>query len=266
MIRDFFKTIMECIASMSSGDFFGAFILSLALGGLCWIACSYYTRLWNKRFRVKFQHHLLCVVAALFTVTFTIQFSAVRNLELIVDGIIANWYKDLMDDYGFHAETYANAFYTLKEMNPSAFNGVPEPNIKDSYIPFSNAQMIQKCVEIYVEEACDNFSARRPFLNCMLNARPGVSEKDIADDIRDFFHDNPREVYPLNRAIKISAEHISENLLEQSPETVWKTRCILFLLFLMVQLIPFGSIGYYAYKDLKIGNHTYSYQQYSSNF
>ena len=35
MIPNFFKTILECIASMRGSEFFGTFVLVLALGGLC---------------------------------------------------------------------------------------------------------------------------------------------------------------------------------------------------------------------------------------
>jgi hypothetical protein len=91
----------------------------------------------------------------------------------------------------------------------------------------------------------------------MLSARPGVSEDEIEYDIREYFRNNPGTMYPLERAVEIAAEHISESLLEQSPKTVWKTQLILIILFMVVQLIPFGTIGYFAYKDLKIGKYNY---------
>jgi len=72
-------------------------------------------------------------------------------------------------------------------------------------------------------------------------------------------------MYQLHRVVTIAVEHISKSLLEQSPKTVWEARRIWVVLFLIVQLIPFETIGYCADKDLKIRNHFYSYQQYSSN-
>jgi len=263
MIRNFFDIVIKCISSiMSSGEFFTAVLLAIALGALCWVACSYYTRLWNKRFHVRFQHHLLCAFAAILTVIFTVQFRAVGNLELIVDDIIEYWHEKLIDNNDFHAQTYEHAFYTLKDMNPSAFKGVPEPGSRNSYIPFANNDMIQMCVETYVEEACANFSTRNPFLDMMLKAQPGISEDNIIADISEYFRTNPGTAYPLRRAIQIAAEHIRESLFKQSPETVWKTRLILVFLFLVVQMIPFGAITYFAYKDLKIGKQIYSYQQF----
>ena len=264
MARDFFSIINKCIASLSGNALSGSVLVALVLGVLCWVACSYYTRLWNKRFCMRFRHHLLCAVAAIFTVIFTIQYRAVGSLEFIVDRIINDWYERLTENRDFHSETYELAFYTLKEEYPSAFRSVPEPDKRGSYIPFNSDEMMQACVEIYVEEACSHFSTQHPFLNMMLKARPGVSEDEIKEDIYAYFRQHT-DVYPLGRAINIAAEHIRKSLLEQSPKTVWKTRLILVFLFLTVQLIPFGTIGYFAYKDLKIGKYIYSHPQFSSN-
>ena len=258
MIRDFFDIITECIAYMGGGEFFTAILVAIVLGVLCWVGCSKYTLLWHKHFRVKFQHHLLCAIAAVLTVLFTVHFRAVGNLEYIVDDIIDDWYEYLTEDDEFNSETYSLAFYTLKDAYPDEFTGIPEPGRRGSIIPASNDDMIQGCVEIYVEEACDHFSTIHPFLNWMLSARPGVSEDDITYDINDFFRKNPGTAYPLERAVEIAAEHIRESLLEQSPKTVWKTRLILVLLFLMVQLIPFGTISYCAYRELKMEKYRYN--------
>ena len=252
MAQDFIKILTKCIASLDGGVLFGVVLLSLALGALCWIVCSYYTRLWHKRFHVRAKHHLLCAIAAIFTIIFTITYSAVGNLEYIVDDIIDNWHVFLTQDKDFHNETYELAFYTLQKEHPTVFRDVPEPSENGSYIPFSNDDMMQTCVEIYVNEACSNFSTQHPFLNMMLKARPDISQTEIEYDIKEFFQKNQGAYYPLERAIDIAANHIRANLLEQSPETVSKTRLILLILFLGVQVIPFGIIGYCAYKDLKI--------------
>jgi len=257
MIRDFFDIISQCIAAVSSGAFFGVLLLSLLLGALCWIGCSYYTRLWHKRFHVRLQHHLLCGIAAVLTVISTVLFYAVDNLVFIVDEIIDEWSEKLVDDDEWGSQTYAIAFYAVKEKYSREFTGVPEPGKRNSHIPFNNDDMTHICVETYVNEACADFSTLHPFLNKMLRARPGISEEKIKNDIQEYFRTTKIDTYPLYRAIVIAAEHIRENLLEQSPETVRKTRRILVALFLVVQMIPFGVIGHCAYKDLKISNDIY---------
>ena len=260
MIYDFFYLIFTCFLNMSGSALFVAALIGIFAGALCWVACFYYTRLWHKRFHVKAQHHLLCAVAALFTVFFTIQFRALGNLEHIVDGIIDNWHEYLNEDGYFHSETYELAYYTLKDDYPVVFAGVPQPGSSDTYIPFANDDMRQICVAIYVAEACANFSTHHPFLNLMLTTRAGVSQEEIENDVKEFFGRNPGAVYPLKRAVDIAAGHIRESLLEQSPKTVWKTRLISVFLFLILQLLPFGIIGYLAYKDLeKLKNERYKH-------
>jgi hypothetical protein len=244
---------------MSAVEFFGALMTAFAMGALCWVACSYYTRLWNKRFRIRLQHHLLCAVAAVLTVIFTVHFRAVGNLTLIVDDIIDNWSEKLVEDSDFYNTTFETAYYAVKEDYPNEFTGVPEPGMGGSYIPLINDDMKQMCVETYVEAACSDFSTIHPFLNIMLSAQPGISEDEIKDDMREYFKTSPS--YPPERAIKIAAEHIRESLREQSPKTVWKTRWILAALFVLAQMLPFGTIGYFAYKDLKIAKVNYSNQQ-----
>ena len=266
MVRDLFNIIFKCIASMDSGELFVALLLAVVLGALCWVACSYYTRLWHKRFHVRPQHHILCAIAAIFTVVFTVQFRAVGNLEYIVDDMIDNWYEDLTEDANFHNETYATAFYTLKDMYPDYFTGIPEPGNRGSVIPYRNENMIHKCVEIYVKAAVSNFSTQHPFLNMMLSARPGISESEITSDIHGFFKENPCKTYNLVHAVEIAAKHIQESLFKQSPKTVWKTRLILVLLFLGVQLIPFGTITYCANEDLKRGRYNAKNEESIINF
>lgn len=262
MLRDLIDILSQCVTAIDRGTFYFLILLSLVLGGLCWVACSYYTRLWNKGFHVKLQHHVLCAIAALLTVVFTIRFYAVGNLELIVDEMIDQWSEELTEDDEWAAQTYETAFYTVKDLYPKDFKDVPEPDSEDTYIPFNSLGMQQACIEVYVHEACADFSTMHPFLDKMLSAQPGVSEDEILSDIQDYFRENTG-LYPLERAIVIATEHIREGLLEQSPKTVWKTRLILILLFLGVQSIPFGIIGYCAYKDLSVSHGKINYDNFN---
>jgi len=248
MVKDLIEILFQCVVAIDGRALL--ILLALALGALCWVACSYYTRLWHKRFHVRAQHHVLCAIAAVLTAMFTVTFRAVANLEYIANEIIEQWSENLVKDNVWNSRTYGIAFYAVKKRFPDQFGGVPEPGRQDSYIPFNNDAMMQTCVETYVNEARSNFSTHRPFLDRMLRARPGISEKEIQSDIRIFFDNNPGQIYPLNRAVNIAAKHIRENLLIQSPKTVWKTRWILVFLFLAVQMIPFGTIGYCASKNL----------------
>ena len=255
MIRDFIEIMGKCVETISSGTLYSVLLGALLLGALCWLGCSRYTRLWHRRFHVRPQHHLLCALAAALTLLFAVLFYAIGNLQFIADEMIDEWSETLVEDDEWNTETYELAFYTVMEMNPSAFVGVPKPRSSGSYIPTITSAMQQRCTEVYVEEACSAFSTRHPFLDKMLSARPGVSEDEILDDMQDYFRRHQGERYPLNRAVTIATDHIREGLLLQSPKTVWKTRLLLVFLFFAVQLIPFGAITYCANEDLKRGKY-----------
>jgi len=251
MVKGFIEILLECIAEVDRSVFWGVVLLALALGALCWVGCSFYTKLWNKRFHVRIQHHLLCAVAAVLTILFTVTYHAVGNLEYIANRIIDQWSTNLVDDGKWREQTFATAFYAVKEQNPGWYIGKPVPGSPGGATIYVNNDESQQLVaEIYVNEACGNFSTLNPFLGMMLRARPGISEEVIRRDIRTYFNNNPGESYDPVWAISLAAEHIRKELLIQSPKTVGKTRLVLILLFLLVQMIPFGTIGYFAYKDL----------------
>ena len=250
MLSDFIEILSQCVTSLNSSAFWGIVVFSMVLGALCWAGCSYYTRLWHKRFHVRPQHHVLCAIAAALTVIFTVLFYAVVNLGTLVNQKIDDWNVALVEDEDWSAQTFETAFYTVMESYPNEFAGVSKPGSANSYIPVNNDNMSRICVKTYVEEACADFSTQHPFLDSMLKARPGISEEEIMDDIQSFFSNHPGVKYPLERAIEIASEHIRDGLLKQSPKTVRTTRVILVLLFFTAQMIPFGTIGYCAYNDL----------------
>ena len=184
---------------------------------------------------------------------FTVLFYAVGNLQFIVDGMVDDWSEELVNDDEWGTQTYEIAFYAVMELNPKAFEGIPRPGSKGSYIVTNTEAMDLTSREVYINETCSAFSTRHPFLDKMLSAQAGISEEEMKEDERVFFRNHPGEFYPLERSIEIATKHIRKGLLEQSPKTVWKTRLILVFLFLAVQLIPFGTITYCANEDLKKG-------------
>jgi hypothetical protein len=251
MIKDFFDVLSECISLLSAGQWTGVLMVSFVLAILCWVICVYYTKLWNKRFHVKAQHHFICGIAVALTFMFSIWYYAFGNLEGLVLNIVNEWEKALLEDGEWSDATFEQAYLAVEEIAPDAFHGRARPGEEDcSIIPLHTEEMIQTCVTIYVDAACESFGTKHPYLDMLIHAKSGISEETITQDIKAYFENE--DTYPLERGIALAAEHIREELVRQAPETVAKTRWILFLLFVTVQLIPFGWIGYCAYKDLHI--------------
>ncbi|MDR1866247.1 MAG: hypothetical protein LBR08_11835 [Bacteroidales bacterium] len=256
MIKDFFDILSECISLLGAGQWTGVLTVSFVLAILCWVICVYYTKLWNKRFHVKAQHHLICGIAVALTFLFSIGYYAFGNLENIVLEIVDEWEEELVTDGEWSDATFEKAWLAVEEVNPAAFLNVPQPGDEDSYIPFTSDEMQQTCITTYVDAACESFKTDHPYLNTLIHAEAGLSEEVIDTDVTDFFNNNPGSAYLHNNAIALAAEHIRDELILQAPGTVTKTRLLLVLLFLLIQLIPFGWIGYCAYQDLHIRQQT----------
>lgn len=251
MIRDFFDILSLCLSYLSGKQWFAVILIGILLAVVCWIICAYYTKLWNKRFHVRFKHHLLCGLAAVFTLVFTIYFYGAGNLGRLSVELIDYWEEDILSDDEWGSETFEKAYYAVKEIAPEAFRGIPAPDKRDAFIPLNTNKMQQMFVATYVKETCKTFGTEYPFLNSLLKANAGISEDVISKDITDYFK-RTNDIYPAERAIKLATSYIKEGLIRQAPKTMRKARFILCMLFLLVQAIPFSVIGYVAYKDLKM--------------
>jgi hypothetical protein len=76
----------------------------------------------------------------------------------------------------------------------------------------------------------------------------------ISADMNNFFAEHRGEkhpIYNLNHGVDIAADLFARNLESQTSKVVTKARRWITALFLLVQLIPFGLIGYSAYMDLQ---------------
>ena len=51
---------------------------------------------------------------------------------------------------------------------------------------------------------------------------------------------------------ELAAENIKERLNEQTPRVVMLSRLVCAGLFLLIQLIPFGLVGWAAYRDIHV--------------
>jgi hypothetical protein len=252
MIKDFFDVLSECISCLTGKQWGGVILVSLALAVLSWIVCVYYTKLWNKRFHVKPLHHFICGIAVVLTVLFTLWFYAFGNLEEIVYRIVDEWEEQLIADEEWGNGTFEQAFLAVEKVNPDVFRGLARPGEKDCFIPIYTDEMRQTCVTAYVDAACESFHTNHRYLNMLIHAEAGLSEEALTQDIVTYFKETDKGWYPLERAVALAASYIREELVAQAPGTVVKTRWLLVFLFLLVQSVPFGWIGYCAYKDLHI--------------
>ncbi len=231
------------------GGFRLTLLAGVLLAGLCWYLCSVYTRMWNKRFRITITHHALCLFASLCTLFFTILFASLAYTKDAALASISLWQTQLNHDEPWAERTYSKAYDKVKDLGTEDFSNAPPPGSPGSLIPTNSDEARQTAASTYSNEACRHFDTKRPFLSKVVWSSPGVPSEVIFHDVRKWHETNPN--YPPARAIDIAANQIKEGLDPQAPRVITLSRLAVTALFLLVQAIPFGLIGWAAYRDIK---------------
>jgi hypothetical protein len=250
--------VMECVrlsARHSPGGFFLTVIVAILLGGLCWYAATQYTKLWNLRYTPTLVAHVLCGIAAVLTMLFTIAFASLDYAKDIALDHVNRWNRAINRDDKFLNDTYVGVYYAVKGQGVEHFDQRnPPPNDPHSTIPMNSQQTRVFVGKFYADAAVTHFRKTNPLLSRMIwPGNASVPVEVIHQDMNNFFntHHDPKDHYNLNHGVDIAADLFRKNLVTQTPEVVTKTRWRISLLFILVQLIPFGLIGYAAYEDLK---------------
>jgi hypothetical protein len=232
------------------GSFRITVILGIALAGLCWYLCSVYTRLWNKRFRITASHHILCGFASVCTLIFTIQFASLHYTKEAALSRIESWQGQLKSDSVWGDRTFAKAYEKVQDLGTEDFSNAPPPGSPNSIVPMNHDETKQTVASLYANEACRHFDVQRPFLSKVVWSSPGVPAETIIEDVNAWMqHDR---IYPASRAIDIAGTRIRDGLEPQAPRVVFLAQLGVVGLFLLMQLIPFGLIGWAAYRDIKV--------------
>jgi hypothetical protein len=232
------------------GGFRWAAIAGIVFAGLCWWGCYYYTRLFNTRYRVKLIHQALCASAALITLMFAVLYPALAYVGDAADLSIKVWEATLSVDVPWAATTFREAYTAVRRLGIEDFSGIPEPGAANSFIPTSHDESRQRAASVYASAACDHFAVSRPFLSKVVWARPGIPTEAVFEDVRRWHASNPN--YPPVRAIALAGEQIRSRLAIQTPHLVSMLRLLAVALFLLAQAVPFGLIGWAAYRDIKV--------------
>jgi hypothetical protein len=252
--------LVECMrheARHSASGFFITVAIALALGGLCWFLATQYTKLWNLRYNATFTLHILCAIAAGITVIFTIAFVSLDYAKEIARDRLNKWHQTIKSDSKFLNATFADAYYQVKNRrmeryDPRLHPAPPDPHAR---MPLTQQRTMVFVGQLYADASLANFRRTNPFLSSII--MPGnadVPAPIITADINSYFAAHRGEAHPnyyLDHGVDIAASLFQSNLEAQTSKVVTKARRWITLLFLLVQMIPFGLIGYAAYTDLK---------------
>lgn len=253
LVQDFLSLLAGCVvlsASVGREQFWQAAVVGVALGALGWVGCSYFSRLWNLRFRVTWTHHVLCAIAAVLTLLFTIVFFALRYAKDAADVSVQAWEAQLNFDRQWGNATFTEAWQKVKALNKEDFTGVPPPGSPNSHIPTTQPASIKLVAETYARDSAAHFRDNRPFLSKLIQARADVPSMALDADVKNYFAAG-NQTYPGDKAISLVAREVERQLEPQVPRVVTAFRTVAVLLFIAVQALPFGVVAFAAYRNLK---------------
>jgi hypothetical protein len=253
MLLDLVSLLLGCITIFHAKEpevFAMTLLAGVILAGVCWYVCTVYTHYWNRRFQVTLIHHILCGFASICTLIFIVLFVSLFYTKEAALASIEAWQAQLNLDSAWADRTFAMAYDKVKELNIEDFSNTQPPGTPGSLIPTTKDESRQTAASVYANEACRHFDTNRPFLSKIVWSSPGVPSETIVKDTNEWFQSNP--VYPVTRAIDIAANQIREGLEPQVPRVLTLARTAVFVLFVLIQAIPFGLIGWAAYTDIKV--------------
>jgi hypothetical protein len=218
---------------------------------VCWWLCSHYSRLWNKKYRVKPLHHLLCGVAGTVTLLATLTFISLKNALPAAKVSVGLWEVQILADKQWADATFLETYNRVKALGIEDFTNHPPPTAADSgAIPVNQQRSKLEAGLTYAQAAASHFRKSRPYLASMTKTETDTPKELVQADMERHFRTSPN--YPPENAIALVAGRIEQGLQEQLPRVVKILRIQFIALFLFFQAIPFALVGWAAYRELKV--------------
>lgn len=148
--------ILSCIgmlAARAPRSFLLTVIAAIVLAAVWWWICINYSKLWNKRFHITAFHHVLCALASVATLLFTLTYVSLRYTRDIAAQAVDQWHKQLLKDQRFTDQTFLTAYQSVKGLNVENFANFPPPPAGKK-IPLSQQVSRTTFAKTYADGAC----------------------------------------------------------------------------------------------------------------
>ena len=226
-------------------------LLGFGIALVLWIACGRSARLWNRGYRLRFWHHLLCCVAALFTFLAVIGWSVTSY----VDGITRTTERlcgDLLDEGdAWLQQTFAEAHASVQALETENLSVVPDSSAAGSYIPLTSPASVQAVADIYVQAALAYIGEQAPVIAPFAERGLEATTGELAAALQGRLGEAGM-VYTREQAKVFVAENVVGGVLAPVQGWVWGIRLKLAAVLLIVQGIAFGLVGLSAHRDIHV--------------
>ena len=253
LINDFLSLVIGSIGIFAShhDEFFATLAIAFLLAGLGWWGAANYSKLWNLRFRMTKTHSVLCLVASILTFIVVVLFASFKYSKEAAEISIDIWRAASTLEMSWKKSIHRKAYDEVKKLGIENFSTTAASS---GTIPLTQTASRQKLAEIYASAAIEDFQAKRPFISKIVWNRfvvPKQIIENIEKRISQFFSSEGSTI-PTEKIVAYTAETLKEPLQEGVSRMVPIARAIIVALFMLVQLVPFGLIGWAAWRDLKI--------------
>jgi len=252
IIRDLFFLLPETGKLVRDRDLpslWATLLAGLLLAAAGWVGTCYFARLWNRQYRLRFWHHLLCGAAAVVTLLVVPAWTVTSYVKSTVEAVGRLWQQHLAADEDWQQQTFARAYAAVQRLGVEDFADVPPPGLPNSRIPLTNPVSVQTVSAIYASGAVAHFGAQFPRLRSLVqDDEEGAA---LRTKIRLAFETSDA-VYPVEQAGRFAAASIGAGVLDYVLRWVWKAHLVLAALFLGAQALAFGTTSVAAYRDIKV--------------
>ena len=253
VIYDFLSLVIGSIGILASHhkEFATTLGVAFALSGLGWWGAANYSKLWNLQFRTTATHTILCLLAAILTFVFVVLFVSLKYTKDAAENSIDAWRAVSTREMSWETSTHRKAYNEIKQLGIEDFTTAKAVS---GTIPLTQTASRNKLAEVYAAAAIEDFQAKRPFLSKIVWIRYAVPQQTIGQiekRISQFFASESSTI-PADKIVEYTAEALKTPLHEGTARVVPIARSIIIVLFILVQLVPFGLIGWAAWRDLKV--------------
>ena len=235
--------------SKTNHEFWITLGVGIVLSAVCWFGCSHYSRLWNTRYRVTLTHHSLCAATGVLTLFFAISWRAFEHTQEVSEKAVSEWVWTINQDREWSDAIYKETWRNVRALGIENFDHPVFAQMKSFPIHHDASRL--KAASTVSQGCVRHFKDRHPFLSAILKARSEVPMEVLQIDIKSWFGAN-KGVYGIDQGIKLVSTQLKQELGSSLDRIVPTYRISAVFIFLFLQAVPFGLVGFAAYRDLKI--------------
>lgn len=226
-------------------------VLGAVIGAIFWWLAALSARLWNRRFYLKPGLQVLCGVAALLAVIFSITFASSKNMEDAVKIRLQQWKEKAVVDTDWQNESFCDAWDAVAKLGHEPdvrLSPSPRTDKSLNLLSMGHPESRRAVTTTYASASLKRFEKDRPYLASILSPSSEIPKDRIDTSMINWFRDHAGQPYPLEQGVLVAIGMLEDSAKQQTEAVSAYTQRLSLALFLISQLIVFITIGYFAHR------------------